>query len=51
MSVVLATALIPILYSRGSAARIGLRRTLVAMLTFNFVYMLAVIFVYPRICW
>ena len=51
MSVVLATAVIPTVYSKVSSARMGLKRTIVAMLAFNFVYMLAVIFIYPRICW
>lgn len=51
MSVLLATAIIPALASRDPGAKRGLDRTIVGMVIFNFVYLLAVVFVYPRICW
>jgi hypothetical protein len=51
MSVLLATALIPLLASRGSTPERGLRRTVIGVCTFNFVYLLAVTIIYPRICW
>ncbi len=51
MSVVLATVIIPTLCSRDPSARNGLRRTVVGLVVFNFVYALLVIFVYPRLDW
>ena len=51
LSVLLATALIPMFTSRDPGARRGLERTIVSMAVFDFVYLLALIFVYPRICW
>jgi hypothetical protein len=51
MSVLFAMIAIPSVASRDQAPRRGLRRAIFGMLVFNFVYMLALIFVYPRICW
>ncbi len=51
MSVLLASTLIPALSARESQPRRGLERTVVRLLIFNFVYLLAVVFVYQRICW
>ena len=51
MSVLLATAIIPALASRDRGAKRGLDRTIVGLALFNVVYLLAVMFVYPRICW
>ena len=51
LSMLLATAMIPVLASRDPGARHGLGRTIVGIAVFDFVYLLALIFVYPRICW
>ncbi len=51
MSVLLATALIPLLASRESTSERGLKRTVIGVCAFNFVYLLAVTIIYPRICW
>jgi hypothetical protein len=51
MSVVLATAIIPASCARDPNARRGLRRAVYGLVIFNFVYMLLLIFVYPRIAW
>ncbi len=51
MSVLLASILIPVFGAREAQPRRGLERTIVRLLIFNFVYLLAVVFVYPRICW
>jgi hypothetical protein len=48
MSVIYATAIIPLLMARDPSAARGLRRAVIALLAFNFIYLLAVIFVYPR---
>jgi len=47
----IATALIPALTSRDPRARRGLGRTIVSLVVFDVVYLLGLIFVYPRICW
>lgn len=51
MSVLLATALIPLIAARGSRPEQGLRHTVLGVCAFNFVYLLAVTIIYPRICW
>ena len=51
LTMLLATAIIPAMSSRDPGARRGLGRTLVSIAVFDFVYLLALIFVYPRICW
>jgi hypothetical protein len=51
MSVLLATAVIPAIGAHDPRAKRGLRRTVTRMLLFNALYLLAVVFVYPRICW
>lgn len=49
MSVVIASALIPAITAKDRNARRGLRRTIVALLAFNVLYVVLVIWVYPRI--
>lgn len=51
MSVVLATVTIPAVTARDALPRRALRRTVLALLAFNVVYAVLVIFVYPKICW
>ena len=51
MSVLFAPAVIPALQARDAKPKRGLKRAVGGMLLFNVVYMLAVIFVYPHICW
>jgi hypothetical protein len=51
MSVLLATAFIPLFAARESTPERGLYRTVIGVCTFNFVYLLAVTIIYPRICW
>jgi len=51
MSVVLMTAVIPAVTARDSLPRRGLRRAILGLVTFNVLYALLVIFVYPQICW
>ena len=51
LPMLLATAIIPAMSSRDPGARRGLGRTLVSIAVFDFVYLLALMFVYPRICW
>jgi hypothetical protein len=51
LTMLLATALIPALAANDPGARRGLERTVVSMAVFDVVYLLALIFVYPRICW
>ena len=51
LTMLLATAMIPLLASRDSGARRGLERTVVSLFVFDFVYLLALMFIYPRICW
>jgi hypothetical protein len=51
MSVLLATAFIPLIAAQGSTPERGLRRTVIGVCAFNFVYLLAVTIIYPRICW
>ena len=48
MSVIYATAIIPLLAARDSSARRGLRRAIAWLLAFNVIYLLAVIFLYPH---
>ena len=51
LTMLLATALIPALAARDPGAKRGLRRTIANIAIFDLIYMLALIFVYPRICW
>jgi hypothetical protein len=51
LTMLLATAVIPSLAARDPGARRGLERAIVGMVVFDFVYLLALVFVYPRICW
>jgi hypothetical protein len=51
MSVVLMTAAIPAVTARDPLPKRGLRRAVIGLLAFNFVYAFLVIFVYPQICW
>jgi hypothetical protein len=51
LTMLLATAIIPMLAARDPGARRGLDRTIVSLAVFDFVYLLALVFVYPRICW
>ena len=48
MSVIYATAIIPLLAARDTSARRGLRRAIAWLLAFNVIYLLAVVFLYPR---
>jgi hypothetical protein len=51
MSVIFATILLPSLAAGDPRPKRGLKRAFGAMLLFNFIYILAVMFVYPQICW
>jgi hypothetical protein len=51
MSIVFASAVIPALAAKDRVARRGLRRTIVGLLAFNVLYVVLVIWVYPKICW
>lgn len=51
LTMLLATALIPAMAARDRGARHGLGRTIVSLAVFDVVYLLALMFVYPRICW
>jgi hypothetical protein len=48
MSVIYATAIIPLLAARDTSARRGLRRAIAWLLAFNVIYLLAVVFLYPH---
>lgn len=48
MSVIYATAILPLIAARNPSPRRGLRKAVVWMLAFNLIYVLAVMFVYPR---
>ena len=49
LSIVVATLLIPIWASGARRPRSGLRVALLAMAVFNLVYLLSVMFLYPRL--
>jgi hypothetical protein len=48
-SVVIAMIALPILTARDSSPRRGLNRTLLLVIVFNVLYLLAVRFIYPRL--
>jgi hypothetical protein len=48
-SVVIAMIALPILTARDSSPRRGLSRTLLLVIVFNVLYLLAVRFIYPRL--
>lgn len=48
ISIVIATVVIPVRAARERSARRGLTRAIVAMLMFDVLYLLAVVFLYPR---
>jgi hypothetical protein len=48
MSVIYATAILPLIAARNPSPRRGLRKAVVWLLAFNVIYVLAVMFVYPR---
>ncbi len=49
MSVLFATAIIPIITARDSGPKRGLTRAVRGILLFNIIYLLAVTLLYPRI--
>jgi hypothetical protein len=49
ISILLASAVIPARAARERSARRGLRKALFAMLVFYVLYVLALVFVYPRL--
>jgi hypothetical protein len=50
ISIVAATLIIPMWAARGrGSARLGLRKTMTYMMVFNIVYLLAVMFIFPRL--
>jgi hypothetical protein len=51
VAVLFGTAIIPAVAARDSGDRRGLQRAVVGMVIFNFVYLLGVTLIYPRICW
>jgi hypothetical protein len=48
-SVVIMMIALPILTSRDTSPRRGLQRTLLLVIAFNVIYLLAVRFIYPRL--
>jgi hypothetical protein len=51
MSVLFATATIPAVTAGDPMPKRGLARAVRGILLFNLFYVLAVVFVYPKICW
>jgi hypothetical protein len=51
MSVLLATATIPALAAADPQAKRGLARAVRGILIFNVFYVIALMFIYPRIAW
>ena len=49
ISIIVATLAIPMWTAQDRSARRGLRRAVVWMALFNVVYLLAVMFIYPRL--
>jgi hypothetical protein len=49
MSIVIASVFFPLWAARDPSARRGLRKTILAVLAFNLIYMLLLRFVYPRL--
>lgn len=49
ISIIVATVVIPLRAARARSARRGLEQALVAMLVFDVFYLLAVMFLYPRV--
>jgi len=51
MSVLFATATIPYFSTAERDPKRGLKLAIFRMLVFNAIYVMAVMFIYPRICW
>lgn len=51
MSVIFVTVLLPRWTSRVQSPQRGVRQTLKLMLLFNFIYMLAILYWWPRLLW
>lgn len=49
LSIVLAAVALPVLGARDPDPRRGLRRTLFRLLAFHFVYLVSVLFIWPRL--
>jgi len=49
LSILLATVIIPMRAASDRSARSGLRRTILWMAAFNVAYLIAIIYVYPRL--
>ena len=51
MSVIFATVLIPLWTSRHPSPRVGIKYTVILMLGFNFIYLVALLKLWPRLLW
>ncbi len=49
ISVIIATVAIPMFHARHPVETVGLRRTILSMVVFNLLYVVAVMYVYPRL--
>lgn len=49
VSILIAAIAIPMALSRDPSATRGLRRTVIAIATFNAIYLLAVVYLFPRL--
>jgi hypothetical protein len=49
ISILFANVVIPLLAARERSAKRGLKKTLVYMVAFNVIYLLALMFIYPRL--